>query len=110
MRIGEYERLTERVLRSYGPAQSLRTSHNCGWLAVENRLTRRPRCPVDGVLEYAGYTVIVFRRRDQHRIRFANRGLKRLHGLRIALIVNIGVVRRNISKTSTHLNFHARRR
>ena len=83
---------------------------NRGRLTVENGLTRWPGSPVNGILQYSGYTVVVLRRRDEHRVRFANRCLKRLHRLRIAFIVNVGVVWRNISKTSEYLNFHARRR
>src|SRR6266536_4904872 len=81
----------QHVLRSYGSAQSLGTSHNRGRRAGQDGLTRRPGSPVDGVLEHAGYTVIIFRRCDEHRIRFANRRFKRLHRLRIPLIVNIGI-------------------
>src|SRR5262245_38908452 len=80
MRVGEYERLPQRVLCSYGSTQSLRTSHHRGWLTVEDGLTRRPRSPVDGILQYPGYTVVIFRRRDQHRVRFTNRRLSATTG------------------------------
>src|SRR5215467_2196370 len=90
MRIGEYKRLPERVLCSYRSTQSLRTSHNRGRLTVEDGLIRRPRSPVDGILQYPRYTVVILRRRDEQRVRFANRCLERLHRLRITLIVNVG--------------------
>src|SRR5215467_15066969 len=104
MGFGEYKRLPERVLCSYRSTQSLRTSHNRGRFTVENGLTRRSRSPVDGILQYPRYSVVVLRRRDEQRVRFANRRLKRLHRLRITLIVNVGVVWRNIPKTSEYLN------
>src|SRR5262249_6665560 len=110
MGIGKNKRLPERVLCSYRSTQSLRTSYNRGRLTVEDGLTRRPRSPVDGILQYPRYTVVILRRRDQQRVRFANRRLKRLHRLRITLIVYVGVVWRNIPKTTEYLNFHARRR
>src|SRR5262245_9017946 len=110
MGIGKNKRLTERVLCSYRSTQSLRTSHNRRRLTIQDGLARWPRSPVNGVLQDAGDTVIVFRRRDQHRIRRADLALKRLHRFRIAPIVNVGVVWRNIPKASEHLNFHARRR
>src|SRR5262249_55981897 len=110
MGIGKNKRLTERVLCSYRSTQSLRTSHNRGRFTVENGLTRRSRSPADGLLEDPRYSVVVLRRRDEQRVRFANRCFERLQRLRIPLIVDIGVVRRNITKTSECLNFHARRR
>src|SRR5438094_1321597 len=82
------------MLRANCAAEPWRTAHDRRWFPVQRALTRRARCPIDGVLEHSWHAVVVLRRRDQHGIRLADGGFTRRHGLRLAFGHEVIVVGR----------------
>jgi hypothetical protein len=78
-------------------------------LAVEHRASRRPRRPVQRVLQHSGDAVLILGRRDEEGVRLADGVLEARHRGRIALLFDIEVVERDAGQVE-HVDAHVRRR
>src|SRR3546814_2997093 len=67
-------------------------------------VSRRPRSPINRVLEHAGNTVVVFRGRKQQPIGLGNCFLQVSHGLRYSLFfLDIGAIERRSEEHTSEL-------
>src|SRR5204863_2036036 len=82
------------VLRARRPERADAGTHDGDGLAAPGAVTIRTRGAIDGVLQHAGYRVVVFRRHEQNRIRGAHTRLQ-LDDFRMRMLFFILVETRN---------------
>src|SRR3954470_24754305 len=92
VRVGENERLSKLSLASRGPGHAGRRAHDRRDLAIQDTFARWPRQPINGVLQDAGYAMVVLRRHDQQRVGLPHRRAQVGDAARSACRLDIAVV------------------